>query len=72
MYEFNINALGLVGFDNKLKTDANETMNKLFESNIEPKMITGDNIFIGIETAVRSGIIKSNEPVILLEGKKQL
>lgn len=46
-------------------------MGKLHLSNIEPKMITGDNILVGVETAVRCGMIKRSEPVILLEGKKQ-
>lgn len=35
-------------------------------------MITGDNIFIAIETAARVGIIKKDEPIILLEGAKQV
>lgn len=46
-------------------------MEKLYESNIEPKMITGDNIYIAIETAGRAGIIRKDEPVLLLEGWKQ-
>ena len=31
-------------------------------------MITGDNIYIAMETAVRAGIIKKEDPIILLEG----
>lgn len=34
-------------------------------------MITGDNIFIAAETAARCGIIRANEPLILLEGQNQ-
>jgi magnesium-transporting ATPase (P-type) len=34
-------------------------------------MITGDNIFIAVETGFRCGILKSDEKVVLLEGKKQ-
>jgi hypothetical protein len=34
-------------------------------------MITGDNIYIAVETGVRAGIITKDEKVILLEGRKQ-
>lgn len=40
-------------------------------SNISPKIITGDNIYIAVETAVRAGIISQNDQVVLLEGAKQ-
>lgn len=46
-------------------------MDRLVKSAIEPKMITGDNIFIAIETGIRAGILKPNDQVILLEGRKQ-
>lgn len=34
-------------------------------------MITGDNIYIAVETGMRATIISPSEKVILLEGKKQ-
>jgi len=34
-------------------------------------MITGDNIFIAVETGYRSGILRPDEKVIILEGRKQ-
>ena len=34
-------------------------------------MITGDNIFIAVETGVRAGIIEKGIPVVLIEGRKQ-
>lgn len=34
-------------------------------------MITGDNIFIGLETAIRSGIIEEGAEVIVLQGHQQ-
>ena len=46
-------------------------MQKLKESNIDTKIITGDNIYIAVETALRSGILQEDQKVILLEGKKQ-
>ncbi len=66
IFDKGITALGLVAFENKLKDDTRETILKLVESNIEPKMITGDNIYIAVETGVRAGIIKKDEKVILL------
>ena len=60
-----------MAFENKVKEEAGETMQRLRESNIDTKIITGDNIYIAVETAFRSGILRDNERVILLEGKKQ-
>ena len=34
-------------------------------------MITGDNIYIAIETAAKAGIIQRKDPIIVLEGKEQ-
>lgn len=63
--------MGLVGFDNVLKPDTEPTMNNLKKANIDPKMITGDNIYIAIQTARRAGVINLNDEVILLEGRNQ-
>lgn len=46
-------------------------MEKLISCNISPKIITGDNIFIAVETGTRASIITNEEKVILLEGRKQ-
>lgn len=35
------------------------------------KIITGDNIYIGIETAIRAGIIESMSKVVVLQGSMQ-
>lgn len=35
-------------------------------------MITGDNIYIAVETARRSGIIGMNDKVVFLEGNRNL
>jgi P-type E1-E2 ATPase len=63
--------LGLAAFENKLKVDTRSTIDKLNESDIESKMITGDNIFIAVETGFRAGILRENEKIVLLEGRKQ-
>lgn len=34
-------------------------------------MITGDNIYIAVETAIRAGIIPDQSTVLLIEGHKQ-
>lgn len=52
--------LGLIAFQNSLKSDTWLTLNKLKRSNIETKMITGDNIYIAVETARRAGILEQN------------
>ena len=41
-------------------------MQRLRESNIETKIITGDSIYIAVETALRSGIIEENQKILLL------
>ena len=55
-----------------LKDDTFDTMQNLIRTSIEPKMITGDNIYIAVETARRAGIVKPDERIVFLEGKKQL
>ena len=57
IFEKKVELLGLVAFENKVKSEAKEAMQRLRESNIETKIITGDSIYIAVETALRSGII---------------
>lgn len=61
--------LGLIAFENKLKQDARETIHRLELAGIKSKMITGDNVYIAIETAVRCGILGRKDEVIVLEGR---
>lgn len=56
-YLENVTNMGLIAFENSLKLDTWLTLNRLKRSNIETKMITGDNIYIAVETARRAGII---------------
>lgn len=71
VFEHGITQLGLVAFENKLKHDTRQTIDKLVLAGIEPKIITGDNIFIAVETGVRAGVISADDSVLLLEGRKQ-
>lgn len=62
--------LGLVTFVNLLKEDACESIATLTNCEIATKIITGDNIFLGIQTAVLVGMIPSTASIAVLEGKK--
>lgn len=70
-FERDLTMLGLVTFDNKLKHDTVETIQKLTDANIEVKVITGDNIYIAVETAIRTKILVEEEEVLLLQGAAQ-
>lgn len=65
----NIKILGLISFQNSLKHDSREMIQELIRSNIQPKMITGDNIYIAVESAKRAGILSSEDQIVFLEGK---
>ena len=67
----NLKLIGLLVFENKLKEDAVATIEHLNHANISPRIITGDNIYIAIETAMRCGILTRNQDVFVLEGCKQ-
>ena len=58
-------------FDNKVKEEAAELIEKLKTANIESRIITGDNIYVAMETAMRCGIL-SDEKVTVFEGRNQL
>lgn len=65
-----ISILGVVTFVNLLKEDARETIQTLTECCINTKIITGDNIFLGIQTAILTGMIPPSATVAVLEGKR--
>ena len=43
-------------------------MNILANADINTKIITGDNIFLGVQTAFSTGIINPSKTVIVVEG----
>jgi len=59
----------VVTFVNLLKDDAKSTITTLTEAEINTKIITGDNIFLGIQTAIFTGMIEQNDKVIVIEGR---
>lgn len=63
--------MGFLVFENKLKDDSAETIELLREGGIDSRMITGDNIYIAIETAMRCNILRRGEEVSVIEGKEQ-
>lgn len=58
--------LGVVTFMNKLKEDASSTISTLSAAGISTKIITGDNIFLGIQTAFETGMIASDRKVVVI------
>ena len=65
-YLRNTRILGVVTFINLVKTDARQTIDILAACNISTKIITGDNIFLGIQTAFMTGMIPENASVAVL------
>lgn len=64
--------LGIVSFVNLLKHDAKETIELLSANEINTKIITGDNIYLGVQTAIIVGMIPSNASIAILEGSTLL
>ena len=61
--------LGVVAFVNQLKNDAKSTISTLADCDINTKIITGDNIFLGIQTAIMIGMIPETASITVIEGK---
>lgn len=62
--------LGVITFVNLLKSDAKETIDLLTTNEINTKIITGDNIYLGIQTAIETGMIPEQATVAVIEGKR--
>ena len=56
-YLKNTKIVGVVTFVNLIKTDARQTIDTLASCDISTKIITGDNIFLGIQTAFMTGML---------------
>ena len=63
--------LGLLLFENKLKHDAVTTIITLQQANIDSCIITGDNIYVAIQTAILCRLISQQQQVVILEGQNQ-
>ena len=53
-----------------MKTDAVETIRTLTECAVNTKIITGDNIFLGVKTAMMTGMVPPDHRVVVVEGVK--
>ena len=58
--------LGVVTFVNQLKSDAIQTINALAQAEINTKIITGDNIFLGVQTAFMTGMLPNDKNIIIV------
>ena len=61
--------LGLVTFTNQLKSSAPGIIQTLRSIEIDVKMITGDNIYVAVQTAMGVGIVPPGKNVAVVEGK---
>lgn len=62
--ENNLNYLGIVIFENKLKRETAKTITSLREADVRSIMCTGDNIHTAISVARSCGIIDKHVPVV--------
>jgi len=58
--------LGVVSFVNPIKADAKGTISILTECDISTKIITGDNIYLGVQTAFMTGMVPLNCNMLIL------
>jgi cation-transporting ATPase 13A3/4/5 len=65
-----MNFIGFLYFENKLKSDTPEVIQKLRKANLLLKVISGDNPLTTIECARKAGIIKqedNNKPIVVFD-----
>ncbi|XP_022343828.2 polyamine-transporting ATPase 13A3-like isoform X2 [Crassostrea virginica] len=65
--EKNLNFLGLLVMENKLKPETTPVINELKEANIRCIMVTGDNILTAISVARECRMVESADQIILVE-----
>ncbi|XP_073848931.1 polyamine-transporting ATPase anne boleyn isoform X2 [Musca autumnalis] len=62
--ESDLEFLGFVVLENRLKPDTTEVIEALTKASIRSIMITGDNILTALSVARDCGIVSSNQPVV--------
>lgn len=60
--ESNLEFVGLIIFENKLKPRTFETIRELSQAGIRNIMCTGDNILTAVSVARECGLISTNKP----------
>ncbi|CAJ0928627.1 unnamed protein product [Ranitomeya imitator] len=68
--ESNLEFLGLLILENRLKPETNPALQELSAANIRTVMITGDNLQTAITVARTSGLVPANSNVILVEAEE--
>lgn len=67
--ECDLNFLGLLVMENRLKLESRPVLRELINSRIRTVMITGDNLQTAVTVAKNSGMMKESSNVILVEAK---
>ncbi|XP_073434741.1 probable cation-transporting ATPase 13A4 isoform X2 [Dendrobates tinctorius] len=67
LVERDLTFLGLVIFENQLKPETSSALQELIEANIRTVMVTGDNLQTAVTVGKKSGMIPSNNNIIMLE-----
>jgi magnesium-transporting ATPase (P-type) len=57
---------GLVTFTNRPKAEAYKLIQTLQEADLKVKMITGDNIFVAVQTALALGFASQQRSILIL------
>ena len=65
--ECNLNFLGLLVMENRLKSDTGAVVRSLKNSGLDLKVISGDNGLTTVQCARECNIIDENEPVLLVD-----
>jgi magnesium-transporting ATPase (P-type) len=63
----NLEFLGLIVMENRLKPETRDVIDRLKDANIRTIMCTGDNILTGLSVARECHMISQNDRVILVE-----
>jgi len=63
---------GLIVFENKLKSETTQVINKLNQAGLRNVIITGDNIFTALSIAFQSNIISAKTQVVEIQAAKHL
>ena len=63
--ESNLEFIGFIIFENKLKPKSADTISELKQANIRNIMCTGDNILTAISVARECGILGADEPCFI-------
>jgi len=67
--ESELRFIGVIIFENKLKSATSAVLEELQQANIRTVMVTGDNIMTACSVARNSGLVSSSAPLITVNGQ---